>query len=41
MMDRGYSWELRGAAYVINDGCGDDTFNDFRSSLIFTRTLLL
>jgi Protein of unknown function (DUF4240) len=34
MMDRAYSWELWGAAHVINGGCGDDTFNDFRSSLI-------
>lgn len=34
MMDRAYSSELWGAAYIINGGCGDDTFNDFRSSLI-------
>ena len=34
MMDRAYSYKLWGAAYVINGGCGDDTFNDFRSSLI-------
>jgi hypothetical protein len=25
---------LWGAAYLIHGGCGDDTFNDFRSSLI-------
>jgi hypothetical protein len=31
---RAYSHELWGAAYVINAGCGDDTFDDFRSSLI-------
>ena len=34
MMDRAYSHELWGAAYVIHGGCSDDTFNDFRSSLI-------
>jgi hypothetical protein len=34
MMDRAYSWGLWGAAYVINGGCGDDTFSDFRASLI-------
>lgn len=34
MMDRAYSWPLWGAAYVIHGGCGDDTFTDFRASLI-------
>jgi len=34
MMDKAYSYELWGAAYVIHGGCGDDTFSDFRSSLI-------
>jgi hypothetical protein len=34
MMDRAYSHKLWGAAYVIHGGCSDDTFNDFRSSLI-------
>lgn len=34
MMDRAYSWPLWGAAYVIPGGCGDDTFSDFRASLI-------
>jgi hypothetical protein len=34
MMDRAYSYKLWGAAYVIHGGCGDDTFDDFRSSLI-------
>jgi len=34
MMDKAYSHKLWGAAYVIHGGCGDDTFNDFRSSLI-------
>jgi hypothetical protein len=45
MMNRAYSYSLWGAAYVIHGGCSDDTFNDFRSSLIsrgracFERTL--
>lgn len=34
MMDKAYSWPLWGAAYVINGGCGDDSFSDFRASLI-------
>lgn len=34
MMDRANSYKLWGAAYVIHGGCGDDTFDDFRSSLI-------
>jgi hypothetical protein len=34
MMERAYGWPLWGAAYVINGGCGDDTFADFRASLI-------
>jgi hypothetical protein len=34
MMDSAYTWGLWGAAYVINEGCGDDTFADFRASLI-------
>jgi hypothetical protein len=33
-MDRAYSWDLWGAAYVIQGGCSDDAFMDFRSSLI-------
>jgi hypothetical protein len=33
-MDEAYTWALWGAAYVINGGCGDDTFSDFRASLI-------
>jgi hypothetical protein len=33
-MDRAYDHALWGAAYVINGGCGDDTFNDFRACLI-------
>ena len=33
-MDIAYCWPLWGAAYVIHGGCGDDTFSDFRASLI-------
>ena len=33
-MDRAYTWSLWGSAYVINGGCSDDTFPDFRASLI-------
>ncbi len=31
---RAYTWELWGAAYVINGGCSDDTFEYFRAALI-------
>jgi len=31
---RAYDWGLRGAAYIIHGGCSDDSFSDFRSSLI-------
>jgi len=34
MQDKAYTWPLWGAAYIINGGCGDDTFSDFRASLI-------
>ncbi|HEX5637814.1 MAG TPA: DUF4240 domain-containing protein [Gammaproteobacteria bacterium] len=34
MMDKAYSWPLWAAAYIINGGCGDDSFSDFRASLI-------
>jgi len=34
MMDKAYCWPLWGAAYVINGGCGDDSFTDFRAALI-------
>ena len=30
-----YDWGLWGAAYLIFGGCSDDSFMDFRSSLIF------
>lgn len=33
-MNRAYTWGLWGAAYVIRGGCGDDTFSDFRASLV-------
>ena len=33
-MDQAYDWPLWGAAYVINGGCSDDTFSDFRAALI-------
>jgi Protein of unknown function (DUF4240) len=29
-----YTWELWGAAYVIDDGCSDDCFRDFRAYVI-------
>jgi Protein of unknown function (DUF4240) len=29
-----YSWDMWGAAYVIEDGCSDDCFRDFRAYLI-------
>lgn len=29
-----YTWDLWGVAYLINGGCGDDSFMDFRASLI-------
>jgi Protein of unknown function (DUF4240) len=28
------TWELWGAIYIINGGCGDDSFNDFREWVI-------
>jgi Protein of unknown function (DUF4240) len=34
MMDTAFTWPLWGAAYVVNGGCGDDSFTDFRASLI-------
>ena len=32
--ERAYTWDLWGAAYVIEDGCSDDCFRDFRAYLI-------
>ncbi len=34
MKDAAFTWDLWAAAYLINGGCGDDTFSDFRASLI-------
>ena len=31
---RAYDWKLWGAAYVIQGGCSDDSFSDFRATLI-------
>jgi hypothetical protein len=31
---RAYTWRLWGAAYVIEDGCSDDCFRDFRGYII-------
>ena len=31
---RAYTWELWAAAYIIGGGCSDDSFWDFRSTLI-------
>ena len=31
---RAYTWKLWGAAYVIEDGCSDDCFRDFRGYII-------
>lgn len=33
-MGRAYTWGLWGVAYLANGGCSDDTFMDFRASLI-------
>ena len=32
--DAAYTWELWGAAFVIHGGCGDDSFGDFRATVI-------
>lgn len=34
LRDDAYTWPLWGAAYLINGGCSDDGFTDFRSWLI-------
>lgn len=31
---RAYKWDLWGAIYLLHGGCGDDSFMDFRYSLI-------
>lgn len=33
-MDDAYQWDLWGVAYLVNGGCSDDAFMDFRASLI-------
>lgn len=33
-MDDAYHWDLWGVAYLVNGGCSDDAFMDFRASLI-------
>jgi len=33
-VDKAYLWDLWGAIYLMNGGCGDDSFTDFRYSLI-------
>ena len=33
-MNSAYRWDLWGVAYLINGGCSDDSFMDFRASLI-------
>ena len=34
LMAEAYRWDLWGIAYLVNEGCGDDSFMDFRASLI-------
>ncbi|MEA3490510.1 MAG: DUF4240 domain-containing protein [Campylobacterota bacterium] len=34
LFERAEKWDLWGAIYLINGGCGDDSFMDFRYSLI-------
>ena len=34
LMEQSYTWELWGAAYVINGGCSDDGFDYFRGWLL-------
>jgi hypothetical protein len=34
MDERVYTWNIWGAAFVIEDGCSDDCFRDFRAYLI-------
>jgi hypothetical protein len=33
-MDEAFTWELWGVAYIVNGVCDDDSFLDFRSSLV-------
>jgi hypothetical protein len=34
MEEQAFTWDVWGAAYVIEDGCSDDCFRDFRAYLI-------
>jgi hypothetical protein len=34
LLKQSYTWDLWGAAFIINGGCSDDTFDYFRSWLI-------
>ena len=34
LMEKAYTWELWGAAYIAEGGCSDDGFIDFRYGLI-------
>lgn len=34
LIDRAYDWDLWGAAYCANGGCGDDMFDYFRAWLV-------
>lgn len=34
LFDQAYDWKLWGAAYLVNGGCSDDGFMDFRYGLI-------
>ncbi len=34
LFDQAYDWKLWGAAYLINGGCSDDSFMDFRYGVI-------
>lgn len=33
-IDTAYTWPLWGVAYIMNGGCSDDSFMDFRATLI-------
>jgi len=34
LVDEAYRWPLWGAAYLVEGGCGDDAFLDFRDGLV-------
>lgn len=35
LRDKAYDWNLWAAAYIINGGCSDDGFIDFRTGLVY------